>query len=234
MNNKGEMNKAFVFLVLLLLIVGIVYFMSRDKITDTKSVNEHKVPADISKGEDGTGLNLKMYDEDGNEITIPDWFKVSSISGDPYTIVTHSPTTSCTTRTNCPGYATNPAIDCYNGVCALKGVSSMTMGVSVTNPSTSGITFQSIGPSAVSPTAFYNALNKTALKTMAPDTTFSWTSTTISVAAFEGTTQTFSVTVEGYNPYTGANVTASDSLALSFAANPTGSFTVLVSSPLGS
>lgn len=234
MNNKGETNKAFVFLIVLLLIVGAVYFISKNKVTDTKSVNEHKTPADISQGEEGTGLNLKLYDEDGNEIDIPDWFKVASISGEPYSIVTHSPTLACTTKSNCPEYDTNPAIDCYNNVCALKGVSSMTMGVSVVNPSSSGITFQSVGPSSVSPTLFSTSLNKTAVATMVPGKTVSWGSSAMAVASWEGTTQTFTVTVEGYNPYTGTNVTASDSLALSFAANPAGAFTVTVVSPLGS
>lgn len=235
MNKKGRTDVVIIILAIALLLAAVFYIVPYMTVTSKiKTIAEHSTPADLSSGEKDTGMQLKFYDADGNEITIPDWFKVNSVmypTTSEFTIIKHS-ALACITRTNCPGYATNPAIDCWNLVCAIKGVASMDMGVSIINPPSSTVNFLNVAPSAVTPASFNTQLDKTSLAKLIPGQTKKWMTTTpISVAQYEGTTQSFSVSVTGTNEYTGTAISASDLISLTFGADPTGAFQVVISSP---
>ncbi|MFA6074117.1 MAG: hypothetical protein WC758_08420 [Candidatus Woesearchaeota archaeon] len=239
MNKKGKTNNVMVGIIIIALVIA-AYFIITTNSNPIKTVNEHKQPADISQSEKGTGLDLKLYDcppgrtsvDQCEEVVIPDWFKVASISPvGEFTVVKHSDVT-CTTKTSCVGYATNPRIDCWTGVCALKSVTDITMGVSVTNPSSSQLSFTNVAPTAGLPAVFYTSLGKTATARLSPGQTSSWVTGLLPLAVWEGTTQTFSTTVTGTNEYTGAAVSASDSMQLTFGADPTGALVVSVISPV--
>lgn len=217
-----------VIVLLVIAILGIGYFFWNSSF---KSVNEHKTPADISKNEKGTGLDLKLYDPSGKEIEIPDWFSTASIVEPPFTIVRHPPAPTCTVRTTCEGYATNPNIMCWAGACALGNVGSLTMGIKVTNPESSQISFLNLAPTTALPAEFNSALDKTSWPKLAIGDIHTWSSTLISVASWTGS-KVFTATVQGTNEYTGAVNTVSDSLTLDFAADPTGVLTASIISPI--
>lgn len=229
MNKQGKSNKGFLaIVVILVLLLGASFLLT----TPTKTVAEHKTPADISKSEKGTGLDLKLYDANGNEISIPTWFSTASIVSPGFSIIRHSPAPSCTARTQCTGYQTNPNIMCWDGACALGNVASLSLGVSVTNPESSQVAFTNLAPTTVSPSEFDSALSKTPVAKLEPGETTSWSSTPISVTSWTGA-KTFSTTISGTNEYTGAVQTVTDSLTLDFAADPTtGGFTVSIVSPI--
>lgn len=227
MNTQGKGN---IFVYVIVAVILVALFMA---FSGQKTVVEHKVPADISKGESGTGLDLKFFDKDGNEIQIPDWFKVNAetdVGG--FTIVRRPTAPTCTAVSQCAGYLTNPNIMCWTGKCVLGNVAAMTAGVSVTNPVSSQVSFLNVAPTTVTPAAFNTALSKTPTPTLAPGQTASWSSTAMSLASWEGTQQTFNVTVQGTNQYTSGTVKASDAIVLAFDADPTGAFTVSVQSPI--
>ena len=230
MDKKAEQKNLFIFVIIAIAAIALFIVFSGNV---EKTVLQHKTPADISKSESGTGLDLKFYDKDGNEIQIPDWFKVNSavdVAG--FTIVRRSTAPSCVLKSDCAGYLTNPNIMCWNTKCVLGNVASMTAGVSVTNPATSQVAFLNVAPGTVTPLAFNTALSKIATARLAPGQTASWASTAMSVAVWEGTSQTFNVTVSGTNEYNSANVKVSDVIVLVFEADPTGAFTVAVQSPI--
>jgi len=229
-SKQGKTNVLLVFVVIAIALVGLFYWFS----AGGKSILEHREPADISKEEKGTGIYLKLYDEEGNEISIPDWFKVGSITGEAFTIVRHPPAPSCTAVTQCSGYETNPNIMCWSGKCVLGNVGYMDLGISVVNPATSEITFLNVAPSSATPIEWWNNLDKTTVTTLSPgDPAAFWTTTSpLSVSAWEGTQQTFSVTVSGTNQYTGQIVTPGDSIQLAFDSDPTGAFIVSIVSPI--
>lgn len=228
MNKKGKNLNIWIVIGIVAVIIAAYFLIT----SQAKTVQEHSVPADISKSEKGTGLQLKFYDANGNPIEIPSWFSTASII-EPFAIVSHPPAPACTVRTQCADYATNPNIICWTGKCVLGNIASMDMGVQVTNPGTSQLAFLNIAPTTAAPSAFNTNLNKTVVAKLSPGGTASWgTLSSISVASFIGTNQTFSVSVQGTNEYTGALNTVSDSLVLNFAADPTGSLTVSVVSPI--
>ena len=229
-NKKGKTNVLLVFVVIAIALVGVFYWFS----AGGKSILEHREPADISKEEEGTGIYLKLYDEDGNEIDIPDWFKVGSIIGDSFTIVRHPPAPSCTAVSQCDGYLTNPNIMCWNDKCVLGNVGYMDLGISVVNPVSSEITFLNVAPTSATPIEWWNNLDKTAVARLAPgDPAAFWTTASpLPVSGWEGTQQTFSVSVSGTNEYTGATVTPGDTIQLAFDADPTGTFMVSIVSPI--
>jgi len=237
MNKKAKTTN----ILLILFIVGIIfvgifyvypYIQTSAKI---KTIAEHKIPSDLTKEEQDQGFQLKLYDKDGKEIVIPEWFKVSSVINptfQEFTVIKHT-AVPCTTRVNCPGYALNPAIDCWNSVCALKGVSAMDMGVSVINPPSSTVNFLNLKPTITSILVLSQQLDKTVFDKLIPGQTKTWMTTTpIIVAQFEGTSQTFGITIEGTNEYTGEVISASDSIQLQFGADPTGAFQVVIQSPI--
>jgi len=221
-----------IFLVVILVIAAFLAFSVYQ--AGQKTVNEHKTPADISKGESGTGLNLKFYDANGNPIEIPDWFRASSVvdvAG--FAIVSHPPAPTCTVVSACAGYATNPNIMCWNSKCVLGNVASIDMGVSVTNPTSSTVSFLNVAPTTALPAAFNTVLSKTVTSILAPGQTSNWATTSpLSVSPWIGTTQTFSVTVAGTNQYSGVVTSVSDSISLAFEADPQGALSVSVISPI--
>ncbi len=230
MNKKGKIDRKIV-LILIAIVVILAFYLA----LGSDLFVAQNGAADISKEEEGTGLILKLYDNDGNAIDIPDWFKISTIAKvGPFTIVRHPPAPTCTTRTQCSGYATNPNIICWDGKCVLGNVASMDLGVSVENPSTSEVAFTNVAPSAASPTEFWTKLDKTAHAKLSPgDPVKSWSTTSpMSLSSWEGAQQIFSVTVTGTNEYTGTTFSTSDSITLAFDADPTGAFTVSVVSPI--
>lgn len=185
---------------------------------------------DITKG--GTGINLTLYDSNGNPIKIPSWFSAAYTPS--LAIVTGASPPSCTQTSQCPGYSSNPNILCWNSQCVLGNVASLSLGVSVSNPSSSQISFTNLAPTSVSPSGFSTALNNTAISTLAPGNSASWTTTPMSISGngWVGTTQTFIATVTGTNSYTGGTVSASGSVQLTFKQDPTGSIAVSVLSPV--
>ncbi len=232
MNKKGQSKSGIVaIVVILLLVAGAFIYLNQD----TKTVNEHRQPADISDNEDGTGLDLRFYDADGNPIEIPDWFSTASIVSplDTFSIVRHPPAPSCTAVSQCAGYQTNPNIQCWNGACVLGNVAAMDIGVNVQNPASSEITFTNVRPTTVTPSAVNSVFDKTPLSSLAPGESHSWqTNSPVDVTVWEGTQQTFSVSVAGVNQYTGATNTVVDSITLAIDEDPTGLFVVSVQSPV--
>jgi len=237
MNKKAKTtNTILILFIVAVIFVGIFYvYPYMQTSTQIKTIAEHRIPADITKEEQDQGMQLKFYDVDGNEIVIPEWFKVvSAVSPitQEFTIVRHS-AVACTTKSNCPEYELNPAIDCWNSVCSLKGVFSMDLGVSVVNPASSTTSFLNVRPIALSPSAFSEQMDTTPLDELIPSQTKTWMTTTpIVVEPYEGTTQTFSVTVAGIDKYTGEEVSTGDVIQLTFGADPTGAFSVNIVSPI--
>jgi len=136
-------------------------------------------------------------------------------------------------RTGCVGHLTNPKIMCWKSDCVIGGVGAIALDFGVTNPPESQLSFLNLGVSSASPPAFNTAVNKDIESELVIGETRSFImASTMGTSQFEGTTQTFSVTVEGTNQYTGQVVQVSDSLQLAFAADPTGSFNVNLVSPI--
>jgi hypothetical protein len=230
---KTENRNVIVIIALLLVVAfGAYYFL-----TSNKTLEEHSTPADISEGSSGTGLNLTFYDANGNPIVVPSWFATASIVDmdivSDFAIVSRTSAPSCTDRTSCNGYATNPNIMCWSGKCVLGNIAAMSMGVTVTNPSSSQIPFTNVLPVSGTPAALYSAMDKTPVALLSPGNTASWVTTSpVSVTAFVGTNTTFSIVVNGTNSYTGAVTQISDSLVLQFLGDPTGGLNISLSSPI--
>jgi len=89
-----------------------------------------------------------------------------------------------------------------------------------------------VGVITASPASFDLAVNKDIVSVLAPGETANLLmAAPISIAQFEGTTQTFSITVQGTNEYTGETITVSDEVDLVFSADPSGSLDVSIVSP---
>lgn len=187
--------------------------------------------ADITNSGSSSNLFLKFYDSEGN--VVGDLNDLKSQSFLSQTIVKGTSPQSCSIRTQCPNYATNPNILCWNGQCVLGNVASMDMGVQIENPSSSQVTFNNVKVITASPSALNTAINKSTISSLVPGQSVSLgTTSPISVTSFAGTTQTFSINVQGTNSYTGQvnDVTASSQLV--FASDPTGSLNVGLISPI--
>lgn len=227
MNKQGRQNTV-VFVVVALLVLFLYIYVGGS----AKTISEHRSPADISESEEGTGLDLRFYDSEGNPIQIPEWFSTASVipMGD-FSVVSRPSAPSCTTVTQCSGYETNPNIKCLTGKCVLGNIGSMDVGVNVQNPSDSEIAFLNVAPTAILPVELDNAFNKSLFGRLAPGQSKSWsTFSPIDVTIWEGTQQTLSVSVSGTNEFTGQVNTVTDSIVLNFDADPTGIFTVVVQS----
>lgn len=231
MNKKGK-NDLVVIVVVLALVALFFFIFSSGGV---KTILEHKTPADISKEEEGTGLDLKFYDKDGNLIEIPDWFSTASVvpMGNIFTIVRHPPAPTCTAVSQCEGYLANPNIMCWSGKCVLGNVAAMDVGVNVQNPVASEISFLDVAPTAITPAAVDVVFDKLALGVLAPGQSHSWQTTSpVDLTQWEGTQQTFTISVTGTNQYTGQSNTVSDSITLAFDADPAGMFSVVVQTPV--
>jgi len=231
MNKKGE-NKSKAWIVIVLLIAGVIaYFYFTG--SAIKTVNEHKVPADLSKNEQGTGMSVRFVDSNGNPINIPDWFSASPKAED-YSIVSHS-NVPCTISSDCAGYSSDPThIMCWGtpGKCVLGNVAGIYIDFIVTNPLTSEITFLNVQPVSATPTAFSNALNRTIKASLIPGETYKWTMpVAIGTSQFEAVgSQTFTTSVVGKNAYTGLNNTVTDQITFGFVRDPVGGLTVGIQS----
>lgn len=179
---------------------------------------------------DGTGIKLHLYDTDGNEIDIPDWFSASSsLDLGAFTIVTHPPAPSCTVTSDCSGYETNPSITCWNQQCSLTNIGSMSMAVSAENTGESAL--ENVHIQTATPSEFLSALS-TSSYTIAPGETKSWTSSAMTLSGWEGQVVTFSAVIEGVNSYDGTTVSGNAATTLEFAADPVGGLVVNIVSPI--
>ena len=122
---------------------------------------------------------------------------------------------------------------CYQSACVLGSVTSISLSIGVTNPATSTVTFSNVNPTLVSPVVWNTAMGTMTAQTLAPGQTYTWIPVSgMLTGQFEGTTQTFSTTITGTNAYTGAAITQSTSVSLTFKVDPTGAFTVSILSPV--
>lgn len=230
MNKQGRQNNTVVIVIVVLLIFFLYIYMGIGG--SAKTLIEHRTPADISESEEGTGLDLRFYDSEGNPIQIPEWFSTASVIplGD-FTIVSRPSSPSCTTVSQCSGFDTNPNIMCWTGKCVLGNIGSMDVGVNVQNPVGSEIAFLNVAPTIILPVELDSAFNKSIFGKLSPGQSRSWsTFSPIDVTIWEGTQKTLSVSVSGTNEYTGQVNTVSDSIVLNFDADPSGMFTVIVQS----
>ncbi len=231
MNKKGRTN--WMTIVVIAVILLALFYFGNMYFKGTKTLAEHRQPADISKSEEGTGMDIKFYkkvDGEWEPVEIPSWFRVAKAGGAVVgAIVTHPPAPSCTVDSDCEGYVAGGNIRCWQGGCALANVDGMSMTIGVTNGA--DFSFTDVHISAASPTALANAL-PTSNKTLSSGGTVSWDSDIIDFdsAGWIGTQQTLSVTVTGTNSYDGSLQTASDSVILKFDADPTGGFSVVIQS----
>jgi len=196
--------------------------------TGTKTLKEHAEPVDISKNEEGQGIQINFYDKEGNPVEIPDWFKVASTTGIVGAIVEHPPAQTCNEVADCP--SAGPNVACWENKCVLTNIVAMDVAIRVTNGA--GFKFNDVYISSASPPGFASALPTgiASKQQLSAGATISWVS---SVMNFEslgwlGSTQTFSVNVHGTSSYDGSGADSSDSISLRFSEDPTGAFSVLI------
>lgn len=243
------MKKNSVILVVLIATAALLVYLFVSGGVNTLS--SHSNPADISKSNStGQGITVQAYhcpdsvlaqynstgliplsveQTECTLLTIPQNFGV----GAGASIVTNlgNPTV-CSTTAQCQSKFSSTGVECYQGQCVLASVSSIQVGVSVTNPSTSQVTFNNVYPSSVSPTIWNTSMsNKTAV-TLIPGQTGSWSGSGILTSGLQGTNQTFAVVVSATNSYTGAVTTVSDQVQLRINADPTGALTISIASPV--
>jgi len=217
---KKKDDKTIIAIILLLLALLLIWWF----VSSSTTITEHKQAADISKNESGTGLDLKLYDINKNEIEIPDWFATATESKiGTFTVVSHPPAPTCTTRTQCSGYDTNSNIDCWNGKCVLQNVSFIDFRYRVYNSKNSGASFLNVSISSVYPSEFDNNLLKTKLESLLPGQTAIWESLSLmDITVWEGTLQKFDISISGIKEFTGEIFSVSDSITLSFNAETNG------------
>lgn len=225
----GKKSNTWIVVIVIALIVIFALFYFK---IGSKSLNEHKEPADISEGEDGQGMDITFYKKVNGQwepVTIPDWFKVAgtAVVG---AIVEHPPAPICTVTSDCPG--NNPSVTCWQGKCVLTQIDGMDITIRVSNGA--NFAFNDVYISTATPTGFRSALpTGTANKKQLPaNGQVSWTSSIMDFVdeGWVGTDQTFSVDVTGKSSYDGSTQTSSDSVTLRFSEDPTGQFSVIIES----
>jgi len=230
MNKKANNTWAIVLIIVAIIILALFYFGG----LGFKSLKDHGEPADISKDEDGQGMDVTFYKKVDGEwvpVNIPDWFKVvSEGTGVVGAIVEHPPAPTCATTSDCPGSGSNPDVTCWQGKCVLVDIDGMQVTIRVSNGA--DFDFNDVYISSATPTGFANALpTGTANKQQLPaGGEVSWASGIMDLAAegWIGTQQTFSVIVQGTNSYDDSTQSSSDSITLKFSEDPTGSFSVII------
>lgn len=258
MNKNGKLD-VIVWVLLAIAIIVVYIVITGGKIIP---LSQEANPADLTnKKGSGTGIAVSLYNcppdlanksiitqselsQYCTKIAVPITF--SSTSTSPVaSIVTRTTPITCTSTASClTSYSTtataSPNLMCYNSQCVLGSVTAISLSIGVTNPASSQITFTSVSPTSVTSTPL-TGVWATAMGTMTPQTiipgqTFTWTGSAMGTSQFGSvatpTTQTFAMTISGTNSYTGAVTTQSSSVALTFAADPTGAFTVIVNSPI--
>lgn len=245
MNRKGQ--SAWIWIAIAAVVLLVIYFGYREAV---KPLSEHYEPADLSKEEEGTGMGMKFYEkledysqsecedagyiwEDGGggpacwkEKSTPDWFKVTGIiTGVVGAIVKHPPAPSCSVDSDCPA---GSDVRCWEGECVLANRDGISTIIQVGN--SESFDFNNVYLYDATPTGYYNSLpiGTSHSKTLPSESTIDWSSGVMDIEGLEwnGTQQTFSVTVTGKHPLTAETVTASDSVTLEFIEDPTGSFSV--------
>jgi hypothetical protein len=132
-DKNGRVSNGKVFWIIVMIITflfGIYYFISSSQV---KTVTQHMTPADISKSESGTGMKLRLVDNNGNPVEVPSWFSSAPVDG-TYAIVKSPSPTTCTLTSDCSGYATNPNIMCWGGNCVLGNIAGIYLDYGITNP----------------------------------------------------------------------------------------------------
>jgi len=224
MNQKAKTNMW----IILGIVVALIALLTFYGFSGTKTLKEHAEPADISKNEEGQGIEIHFYDKDGNPVEIPDWFKVAQTTGIVGAIVEHPPAPTCNIVDDCPGANANVA--CWENKCVLSNILSMDAAIKVTNGAS--FEFEDVYISSASPAGFASALPTgiASAKQLPGGGTVSWLSSVMNFETLEwlGTTQTFSVNVHGTSSYDGSGADSSDSITLRFNEDPTGAFSVLI------
>ena len=169
---------------------------------------------------------LRFWDKDGNEITVPQEFMIVAEEGvlRGYTIWTTESPIVCPPAT-CPTGST-----CWNGECVIKNIASMSLGFSVKSDS-STVTYTALKVKAATPTEWKSSLT-TSSYTLAPLATQVFTSSAFAIPTlWEGTSKTFSVTIQGTNSYDETIEESTRAVTYKFYADPAGGFTVTISNP---
>jgi hypothetical protein len=245
MNKKGKSNIVVIIVIALLLIAGIYYYISS---THIKTITEHAIPADISKGESGTGLKLSLFNcpEDllnkpiitaeeslrCRKIEIPSWFSSQNVLQD-YAIVKSPSPSPCPSglRTECANYATNPDIMCWNSQCVLGNTNSLRLSYSIKNEGSQGIVFNNVQVTSASPGVFNSSVNKTMVNGLGPGQTASFAMgplMSISANGWIGTNQTFILNASGISNYDGLTTKTGDLVILGFYPDPSGSLSITI------
>jgi len=209
-------NKIVWVIIIALLLVGVYYYY-------TTTTSDNAAPV-------GDGWDLKLFDSSGNELILPKNFMVSQpTSSGSFAIWTTEVPIACTSDAQCPGGGAT-SVKCFNSICSVRNVATMSLGFGVTSTSSS-VSYTNLNVATATPAAWLTALNKTA-RTLAPMATTPFTSTTFAIpATWIGTNQVFSVTVTGTNSYSGAVETQTKTITYKFMADPTGGFTVTIANP---
>jgi len=124
MRSIGKKGESWLWILIILAVIGLIFYFAILKGEQWKPISEHREPADLSEDEQGTGMRLRLYDKDGNPIGIPDWFKVtSSVTGITGAIVAHpgAGERTCSVLNDCYDPCVSDA-DCPTGVkCSSDG-----------------------------------------------------------------------------------------------------------------
>ncbi|MFA6073991.1 MAG: hypothetical protein WC758_07790 [Candidatus Woesearchaeota archaeon] len=240
MNKQGKTNLVAVLLVVALVIVAGYYYYTQ---THIKTITEHAQPADISKGESGTGMSARFFDCGGRTtysdeyctvVEIPSWFSTTqgSVSNVGDFAIAKSPSpTPCPTglKTECAGYATNPNIMCWNLQCVLGNLDLLALDYSITNTGAQGIVFNNVQVYSARPEIFNSSVNKSIVNGLGPGQTATFKMANINtmpIAAWIGTNQTFVINASGVSNYDNTVYKASDQYILGFYNNPVGSLSI--------
>jgi len=203
--NKGKNSNVVIFVVIAIALFLVGYFFIGGGSASTTT--------------DSEGFNLRLYDSDGNLINIPQEF-----SG--YAIWTTETPITCSIDANCPTGTT-----CWDNECVIRGVASMALDFSVKSQS-ADVTYNNLHITSATPSEWSNQL-PTDSRNLAPSATSVFTQTIpFSIpSVWEGSSQTFSVTIAGTSDYDGTIVDDTKSISYKFYADPTGGFTVNIINP---
>jgi len=255
MNKNGKSNVMLIFVIIAIAAVMFFIYSGGKQIP----LSQEAVPADLSKGSgSGTGIQVTLYDcppdladksiisqeelSRCTPISIPTTFSSTSPGG---SIVTRTTPISCVDTNGCyvsygTTQAASPNLKCYNSQCVLASATAISLSIGVTNPASSQVTFTTVSPTTITSSpvtgVWATAMGTMPAQILTPGQSFTWSGSAMGTNQFGNiatpTTQTFSTTISGTNSYTGAVTTISTSVALTFAADPAGSLTVTLLSPI--
>ena len=99
MNKKAKTNKVLLFVIIAAIAIALFFLMGYK--AEVKTLKEIGEPADITKEEQGKGMDITFYKKVDGEwvpMTTPDWFTAGARTG-PFAIVEHPPAPTCTLAT---------------------------------------------------------------------------------------------------------------------------------------